>query len=134
MITEPRATIQDLYHVPDKGKAEIVDGELVLMSPTGIKPGRAGGKVFASLLRHEEENGGGYAIPDNVGFVVHLPGRDSFSPDAGWHVGDPESMKFAEGAPRFAVEVRSENDCGPAAEQAISRKIADYFEAGAWVV
>src|SRR5579871_4935908 len=110
MIAKPRATVEDLYRVPDNGKAELVNGDLVLVSPTGVKPGRAGGKVFASLLRHEEEHGGGYAIPDNVGFLVHLPGRDSFSPDAAWYIGEVDSMKFVTGAPRLAVEVRSEND------------------------
>ncbi len=134
MLTKPRATVQDLYRVPENGKAELVHGELISMSPTGIKPGRAGGKVFASLLRHEEEHQGGYAIPDNVGFLVSLPGRDSFSPDAAWYVGDADSMKFVSGAPSLAVEVRSESDYGPAAERAIADKIADYFAAGTLVV
>jgi Uma2 family endonuclease len=43
-------------------------------------------------------------------------------------------MKFYEGAPVFAVEVRSEGDYGPAAESAIARKRADYFAAGTLVV
>jgi Uma2 family endonuclease len=43
-------------------------------------------------------------------------------------------MKFVEGAPVFAVEVRSEGDYGPAAEKAMARKRADYFAAGTLVV
>ena len=43
-------------------------------------------------------------------------------------------MRFIVGAPDFAVEVRSENDYGPAAERAIARKRADYFAAGTLVV
>jgi Uma2 family endonuclease len=43
-------------------------------------------------------------------------------------------MRFLEGAPTFAVEVRSENDHGPAAEAAMAAKRADYFEAGTLVV
>ena len=38
-------------------------------------------------------------------------------------------MKFFEGAPDFAVEVRSEGDYGPTAEAAIANKRADYFAA-----
>ncbi|PYT07513.1 MAG: Uma2 family endonuclease, partial [Acidobacteria bacterium] len=34
MSTSTEATIEDLYRVDDDGKAEIVNGELVLMSPT----------------------------------------------------------------------------------------------------
>jgi Uma2 family endonuclease len=43
-------------------------------------------------------------------------------------------MRFLEGAPVFAVEVRSENDYGPNAEDAIAKKRADYFAAGTLVV
>ena len=43
-------------------------------------------------------------------------------------------MRFIEGPPTFAAEVRSENDYGPAAEAEIAAKRADYFEAGTLVV
>jgi Uma2 family endonuclease len=43
-------------------------------------------------------------------------------------------MRFAEGAPVFAVEVRSEHDYGPAAERAMRDKRADYFACGTLVV
>ncbi len=43
-------------------------------------------------------------------------------------------MKFYPQAPDFAVEVRSENDCGPAAEREMTAKRADYFAAGTLVV
>ena len=43
------ATIEDLYHVPDTGKAEIVNGELIRMAPTGDDPGYGGDVVFVSL-------------------------------------------------------------------------------------
>jgi len=125
-------TIDDLYRV--EGKAEIVDGELVLMSPTGFLPGRAGYAICDCLRRYEEETGSGYAIPDNVGFVVNLPHRRSFSPDAAFYVGQPTDGKFLEGAPLFAAEVRSEEDYGPAAEKRIAAKRADYFVAGSRVV
>jgi Uma2 family endonuclease len=43
-------------------------------------------------------------------------------------------MKFIDGAPVFAVEIRSEGDYGPAAEQEMADKRADYFAAGTKVV
>ena len=43
-------------------------------------------------------------------------------------------MKFLEGAPLFAAEVRSENDYEDAAEKAMAEKRADYFAAGTLVV
>jgi Uma2 family endonuclease len=130
MTTKARATIDDLYKVPDNAKAEIVNGELVLISPTGSRPGRASFNIASSLRRHEGIGIPGYAFGDNVGFVVNLPNRNSFSPDAAWYVGNIDSMKFLEGAPVFAVEVRSENDYGPASEKEMTDKRADYFAAG----
>jgi Uma2 family endonuclease len=43
-------------------------------------------------------------------------------------------MRFLEGSPIFAVEVRSEHDYGPAAERAMKDKRADYFACGTLVV
>lgn len=39
-----------------------------------------------------------------------------------------------DGAPVFAVEIRSEGDYGPKAERALAAKRKDYFAAGALVV
>lgn len=104
------------------------------MSATGGKPGRAAGRIFASLIDYEDEHGSGYTIGGNVGFIVNLPNRKSFSPDAAWYVGDVDTIEFLQGAPTFAVEVRSEGDYGPRAKRAIASKIRDYFAAGTLVV
>jgi Uma2 family endonuclease len=127
------ATIDDLYHVPEHGKAELVHGEIVMMSPSGGLPGFAALEIVTSLRSHARGRKGEFAIGDNIGFVVDLPHRKSFSPDAAYHVGSL-SMKFIDGAPRFAVEVRSEGDYGPAMERELADKRADYFAAGTLVV
>src|SRR5205809_1223744 len=134
MTTAREATIEDLYHVPDNGKAEIVNGKLVLMSPTGGLPGYATGEIFASLRQYARRTKSGYAFGDNVGFIVNLPNRRSFSPDAAFYTSKPAGMQFLQGAPVFAVEVRSEGDYGPRAEARMSRKRRDYFAAGTLVV
>ncbi len=131
MSTKTEATIADLYQV--EGKAEIVNGELVHMSPTGGLPNYASVEITASLRAYAKRTKSGHAFGDNTAFVVNLPHRKSFSPDAGFYVGNI-TMKFFEGAPAFAVEVRSENDYGPAAERAMAKKRADYFAAGTQVV
>jgi len=112
MSIKTPATIDDLYN--SKAKAEIVNGELVTMAPTGYLPGYAGGEIFASLREYVRKNNNGIAIPDNVGFIVDLPLRTAFSPDAAWYTGHPSGMKFLEGAPAFAFEVRNEGDYGRA--------------------
>ncbi len=134
MNISTEATIENLYHLPENGKAEIVNGELVFVPPTGFLPHRASFKISMSLYEHEQSRGGGYAIGDNAGFVVDLPHRRSFSPVAAFYKGEPTGGKFLNGAPAFAVEVRSEGDYGAAAEQALAAKRADYFAAGTLVV
>ncbi len=131
MSIKTEATVEDLAGIG--GKAELVNGEIVHMSPTGILPGFAGDEIYASLLAHSRQTRVGHAFSDNKGFLVDLPHRRSFSPDASYYLG-PMSMKFAQGAPVFAVEVRSEGDSGPAAERDMADKRADYFAAGTLVV
>ena len=75
MASKVEAVIEDLYRVPEDGKAEIVDGEVVLMPPTGDLPASAGGEVFASLRDYGRRTGLGRAYTDNVGFIVNLPRR-----------------------------------------------------------
>jgi Uma2 family endonuclease len=134
MSTKTEAIIEDLYRVPGDGKAEIVNGELVLMSPTGGVPGRASGEIYVCLREYERRTKSGYAFPDNVGFIVGLPHRRSFSPDAAFYVGELKGGQFLDGAPVFAAEVRSEGDYGAKAEREMAAKRADYFAAGTRVV
>jgi Uma2 family endonuclease len=130
------ATIEDLYKEP--GKAELVAGRIVREMAAGSKPARVGGRIYRSLDDHADATGKGVAYPDNAGFTVPMlsSGRESFCPDTAYYTGPlPENeMLFVPGPPTLAVEVRSENDYGPAAERAMARKRADYFEAGTLVV
>ncbi len=134
MAARREATVEDLYRVPENGKAELVNGELVLMSAAGGLHGYVAGQIFASLNEYARRTRYGVALPDNVGFIVNLPNRRSFSPDVAFWTGGPLTRKFPEGAPIFAVEVRSDEDYGPAAERAMAAKRADYFAAGTLVV
>jgi Uma2 family endonuclease len=132
MRAKTRATIEDLYKV--EGKAELVNGEIVEMPPAGDDPGYASGEIFAHLREYARRTGRGKAYTDGISFRVNLLHREAFSPDAAYHIGPRTRMRFLEGAPIFAVEVRSENDNGPAAEQAMAAKRADYFACGTLIV
>ena len=159
MSFKSTATIEDLCRVPENGKAELVNGELVIMAATGFLPGFAGGEIYSSLRDYSMKTRRGYGLPDNVGYLVNLPSRQSvricwesaqgwqelvtdlpkrssFSPDAGFFTGKlPVNLgRFLEGSPILAVEVRSENDYGETAEKEIAKKRVDYFEAGTLVV
>ncbi len=132
MSSQTQATVADLYRVADK--AELVEGALIPMAPTGGAAAYAGGRIYRSLSEYEDQTGGGIAIPDNAGFLVNLPHRQSFSPDAAFYSGPDPGAKFFSSAPVFAAEVRSENDYGASAERAIAAKRSDYFAAGTRVV
>jgi Uma2 family endonuclease len=123
--------IAELYKV--EGKAEIVDGEIVLMSPTGGMPGYAALEIVVSLRTYTKQHGG-CAYGDNVGFLVDIPGRNSFCPDGAYYSGPRAGMKFLPQAPDFALEVRSEGDYGPSEELKMAKKRSDYFAAGTKVV
>ena len=126
------ATIDDLHRVP--GKVELVNGRIVRMAASSGLHGYAAGRIFISLAEYARRTGSGYALPDSVAFVVDLPHRKSFSPDAAYYVGPPLTLEFIQGAPLLAIEVRSKGDYGPRAERAMAAKRAEYFAAGTQVV
>jgi Uma2 family endonuclease len=131
-IGQRRATLDDLYNEP--GKAELIGGRIVKYMPTGYKPNRIAGMIFRKLAEFSEVTGKGEAFTDNMGFAISeiSSGRESFCPDGAFYDGKLPSnpMRFIEGPPTFAVEVRSENDD----ETEMADKRADYFEAGTKVV
>jgi Uma2 family endonuclease len=134
--TQPRATLEDLYRT--EGKAELINGRIVPLMPTGVRPNEIAGNIYVSLRQQCKQTGKGHAFTDNLGYgVPELPsGRESLSPDASYYNGQlpPKYMRFVEGPPTLAVEVRSENDYGQAAEEETEIKRRDYFFAGTLVV
>ena len=127
-----QATVENLYRV--RHKAELVGGHLKLMEPAGDIHGAASLAIASSLRAHAKRTGTGVAYADNVGFLVNLPHRHSFSPDAAFHTGPRTGHDFLQGAPAFAVEIRSKGDYGRSSEGEMRDKRADYFAAGTLVV
>jgi Uma2 family endonuclease len=135
--TPPPATLDDPYRV--EGKAELIAGRIVHYMASGDLPAIVAGEIYVSLREYVRQAGVGVAYPDGIGFAQRPPlpnGRESFSPDASYYTGPrPHNrMRFIDGPPDFAAEVRSENDYGPSAEAALADERADYFAAGTRVV
>jgi Uma2 family endonuclease len=130
---DDRGLLAMLREVGLDRKAELVDGEVHVMSPTDDTAGRCAENVYLSLRAHESA-GSGRARGDNHTFLVALPGRRSFSPDASFSRGPSAGRGAVRGAPDFAVEVRSAGDYGARMEEKLARKRADYFAAGTQVV
>lgn len=136
-LPQPRATIDDLYKVD--GKAELINGRIVHLMPTGRVPNRVALRIAKHLDDYAIQRGAGEVYTDNIGYALPAPlpsGRQSFSPDTSYYLGPfpPNPMRFIEGTPTFGAEVRSENDHGPAAEREMADKRADYFLAGTQAV
>ena len=70
MRTKSRATIEDLYKV--EGKAELVNGEIVCMSPTGDEPSVAGFEIASSLREYARRVKRGRAYPDGTASAGRL--------------------------------------------------------------
>lgn len=134
--TTTRATLADLSRA--EGKAELIGGRTVHLMPTGDLPSDVANEIYVSLRAYAKAAGRGVAKADGVGYAIpELPSaRESFSPDAAYYVGPrpTDRMRFIDGPPTFAVEVRSENDYGAAAEAEMAGKRDDYFAAGTLVV
>jgi Uma2 family endonuclease len=133
----PRSTIDDLYRV--EGKAELIGGKIIHLMASGVKPSEVALEIAFALRAYVKRTRAGKAFGDGIGYAIRPPlasSRESFSPDASYYAGPlpADLMRFVEGAPTFAVEVRSEEDYGPAAERAMADKRADYFDAGTQVV
>lgn len=137
IVRHQPATLDDLYKV--EGKAELIGGRIVEFMASGVDPSLIALEIAILLREYAKRVGLGVAFGDGIGFAMRPPltsGRESFSPDASYYVGSlPQNrMRFVEGAPILAVEVRSEDDYGKAAELDMAAKRADYFEAGTQVV
>lgn len=95
-----------------EGKGEIVDGKVVEITGSGPWPGDTAALILFALFQYVKRTKGGHAVGDRNTFRVNMPHRLSFSPDVAYHTGSRIPMKYYEGAPAFAVEIRSENDYG----------------------
>ena len=130
----PRATIDDLMRYD--GKAELIGGRIVTIMSPGHRPLLTAFEIAKAL----EAGMIGRGIAYGEGMIFSVPvlasGRESFVPDAAFVAGPPpaDPDDCYPGPPAFAVEVRSKNGYGPAAETLAALKRADYFEAGTLVV
>jgi Uma2 family endonuclease len=137
IATPAPATLDDLMKV--EGKAELIGGRIVRYMPSGYRPNRCAFKIAMSLENWSVKASRGTVGTDGLGFAIRPPlksGRQSFSPDTSYYLGPlpQQEMKFIDGPPLLAVEVRSDTDYTKKAEREMAAKRADYFEAGTQIV
>ncbi len=141
MATKARLTAQDLWRLGEGDtRRELVNGEIVEMTPVGGVHGLVTLRIGRWLAEHVERHGGGQVVVGDVGFVLALPNDPERvrAPDVAFVSsarlpGGRLPEGFLQGAPELAVEVLSPSDNPVEVQQ----KVRDYLEAGGrlvWVV
>jgi Uma2 family endonuclease len=81
MATKVRMTADDLWRLgAGDVRQELVDGEVIEMTPADGVHGRITGRIYRRLAEHVEARGAGEVVVGDVGFVLALPG----DPGPGW--------------------------------------------------
>jgi Uma2 family endonuclease len=131
------ATEDDLRAVSrDGGKHELVDGQIVVVSPAGGRHGRVCANLVTALGSFVRDNHRGQVLDSSTGF--RLPSGNVRAPDVSFVSAEtlashPLSDDFVDAAPDLAVEVLSPGD----RPRAVLDKVGEYLESGVrlvWVI
>jgi Uma2 family endonuclease len=113
-------------------------GEILVMTPLGLKGSNIQGHVFRKLEDWVEQTGNGFAVNANAGF--RLPDTSLRMPDAAWisperwNALTPEQQeKFGQFCPDFVVEVRSPGNRAATVEKKMAKWMANGAQLG-WLI
>ena len=139
-----RLTADDLWELqgsdPDVHGWELVDGELVEVSPANLPHGRVQSRLAHLMWNHVDRVGGGVVYTEG-GFVLEVPGDPERvrGPDVAFvshrtlaAAGGEPAKGFARMCPDLAAEVFSPSNLKDARD--FQQKIVDYVDAGVRVV
>jgi Uma2 family endonuclease len=114
------------------------NGEILVMSPTGIRGVRAESRVYLELGIWARADGRGEAFNSNAGFK--LPDSSIRAADAAWvslrrlnSLNDPNMDGFPPICPEFVIEIRSNSDRLPPLKAKMLKWIASGAEL-AWLI
>ena len=120
----------ELLAMGDIGPCELIDGEIVRMSPTGEVHGYLESRLTFFLYRFNQDAQAGWVLGGEVGiFIRHNPDRIRGADLAFWSkekLPNGPSTGFSETAPDLVVEILSPTDRWAEMRQ----KLDDYFSIG----
>jgi Uma2 family endonuclease len=131
----PITTAEKLLRAGDIGRCELVQGQLIMMNPTGGEHGRISYEIAYLLGQHVRPRKLGTIFAAETGFILSRDPDTVRAPDVAFvRAGRGCDTKgFIPGAPDLAVEVLSPDD----RPGYVKDKVAEWLEAGAsavWVV
>jgi len=123
VIRDKVYTADDLWeisHHDDEHRYELIEGELVEMSPTGEEHGDIASELNMRIRLFVKEQSLGRVTAAETGYVLweNPAGKNTvLAPDVGFmsksRLSSTRSSKFVQGAPDLAVEVLSPTDSYP---------------------
>lgn len=116
-VKQRPVTVEELMEMAEvPGKSfELVDGEVVEMSPANARHGLIATRLAGMLDRFAQQQNLGLVTGDNVGYVLGRDPDHVRAPDVSFVAWDrapdeDELNRYIEGAPTLAVEIVSPND------------------------
>jgi Uma2 family endonuclease len=126
-------TAEDLLEMPDDGMLhELVNGELLTMTPAKAAHGKIGMAIAFRLAHYVDEHRLGATFTSDTGFVLSRNPDTVRTPDASFVRAERNRFEdeFFPGAPDLAVEVISPND----RYTEVAEKVGEYLAAGSQMV
>ena len=137
--TEKLVTAEELRRMPepaDGTRYELIDGELITMTPAGGRHGQTTLAVGTILRTHVKQKGVGLIVSNDTGVLTEKDPDTVLAPDLAYWTRQrlPEMPEgFVEVPPDLAVEVVSPSD----SQSYVHRKVLHYLDHGValvWVV
>jgi Uma2 family endonuclease len=114
VIVETLITAEQLLQMPAVEHCELVCGELIKMSPTGLEHGRVANRIGVRLGAYVEEHQLGIVTTAEAGFQISHNPDTVLAPDVAFlsaaRAPKNQTAGFFDGPPDLAVEVLSPND------------------------
>jgi len=128
-------TAEEFARIDEEGRFDLLEGELIRMSPAGGRQGEIASQFVAALVEHARDRQPGKVYTAEASFLLATDPDVVLAPDAAFVRAErlppaKERVGFLNIAPDIAVELVSPSD----RRSAVRRKIATYLAHGTPVV